>query len=187
MKSWIFKFGKAEIGLGTAIFGISVKNYRGYRNSRPNPLLGGLFRGRLKISILDMGISTRKPCLIIQSEPLCENCPACRNSEPPLGNVRTKNKTAIFKKKYSNKSSPGGDAGGNLVHLAGGSAASQAHKSSAVRLMRRRSSNWARFASSALWGIAIPIMNKRLQCPIGASRGALGGVPPAESLSASWN
>ena len=97
MKSWIFDFGKAEIGLGTAIFGISVKNYRGYRNSRPNPLLGGLFRGRLKISILDMVISNRKPCLIIQSEPLCENCPACRNSKPPLGNFRTKTKRQFFK------------------------------------------------------------------------------------------
>ena len=43
--------GKAEIGLGIAIFGISVKSYRGYRSSRPNPLLGGLFRGRLKISM----------------------------------------------------------------------------------------------------------------------------------------
>ena len=89
MQSLIFGPGKAEIGLGTAIFGISVKNYRGYRNSRPNPLLGGLFRGRLKISILDMVISNRKPCLIIQSEPLCENCPTCRNSKPLLGNFRT--------------------------------------------------------------------------------------------------
>ena len=83
------------------MFGNSVKNYKGHPNSRPNPLLGGLFRGRLKISILDMVISNRKPCLIIQSEPLCENCPACRNSKPPLGNFRTKNRTAILKIKYS--------------------------------------------------------------------------------------
>ena len=41
--------GKAEIGLGTAIFGISVKNYRGYRNSRPNPCPGDPFRDRLKM------------------------------------------------------------------------------------------------------------------------------------------
>merc|ERR1711978_426766 len=48
-----------------------------------------------------MACSIRQPCLIFQSEPLCENCPACRNSKPPLGNFRTKNKTAILKNKYS--------------------------------------------------------------------------------------
>ena len=49
-KSVIFGPWKAEIGLGTAIFGISVKNYTGFRNSRPNPCLEDLFRGRPKIS-----------------------------------------------------------------------------------------------------------------------------------------
>ena len=101
MKSWIVDLGKAEIGLGIAIFGISVKNYRGYRNSRPNPLLGNPFCGRLQISIPIMAFSGRKPCPVFQSEPLCENCPACKNSKPPLGNFRTKNETAILKKKYS--------------------------------------------------------------------------------------
>ena len=33
------------------MFENSAKNDRGHRNSRPNPLLGGLFRGRLRISI----------------------------------------------------------------------------------------------------------------------------------------
>ena len=92
MKGWIFESGKAEIGLGNAIFGISVKNYRGYRSSHPNPLLGGLFRGRLKISIPNIIFSNRKPYITFQSEALCENCPACRNSKPPLGNFRTKTK-----------------------------------------------------------------------------------------------
>merc|ERR1711973_386045 len=45
-----------------------------------------------------MVISNRKPCLIIQSEPLCENCPACRNSKPPLGNFRTKTKRQFLKR-----------------------------------------------------------------------------------------
>ena len=69
----IFDFGKAEIGLGIAIFGISVKNYRGYRSSRPNPLLGGLFRGRLKISIPNKICSNREPYISVHNEPLGEN------------------------------------------------------------------------------------------------------------------
>ena len=51
LKSRIFDFGKAEIGLGTAIFGISVKNYIGGQIFRPNPCPGDPFRGRLKISV----------------------------------------------------------------------------------------------------------------------------------------
>ena len=51
MQSLIFGPGKAEIGLGTAIFGISVKNDRVYRNSRPNPCPGDHFRGRPKVSV----------------------------------------------------------------------------------------------------------------------------------------
>ena len=54
MKSWIFGPGKAEIGLGTAIFGISASNYKGFRSSRPNPCPGDPFRGRLKISVPSM-------------------------------------------------------------------------------------------------------------------------------------
>merc|ERR1711973_788138 len=53
-----------------------------------------------------MVISNRKPCLIIQSEPLWENCPACRNSKPPLGNFRTKTKRQFLK---INAVSQGGD------------------------------------------------------------------------------
>ena len=53
-KSVIFGPWKAEIGLGTAIFGIAIKNDRVYRNSRPNPCLGDLFRGDLKISVPNM-------------------------------------------------------------------------------------------------------------------------------------
>ena len=102
MTKLVFVAWKSEIGLGTAIFRISAKNYRGHRSSRPNPLLGGLFRGRLKISKPSIIFSNRIPYIIFQSEPLCENCPACRNSKPPLGNFRTKNKTAILKHKYSN-------------------------------------------------------------------------------------
>ena len=55
MKRLIFGPGKAEIGLGTAIFGISVKNYRGYRNSRPNPCPGDPFRDRLKMVVVVEG------------------------------------------------------------------------------------------------------------------------------------
>ena len=55
MKGWIFGPGRAEIGLGTAIFGISVKNYRGYRNSRPNPCPGDPFRDRLKMVVVVEG------------------------------------------------------------------------------------------------------------------------------------
>ena len=101
MKSLIFDLGKAEIGLGTTIFGISVKSYRGYRNSRPNPLLGGPFRGRLKISVPKMEYSSRAPCPIFQSEPLCKNCPACKKTKPPLGNFLKKRGAAILKKKCS--------------------------------------------------------------------------------------
>ena len=72
MKRWILELGKAEIGLGIAIFGISVKNYRGYRSSRPNPWLGGPFRGRLKISIPNKAFSNRRPRPIFQSKPLCD-------------------------------------------------------------------------------------------------------------------
>ena len=50
LKMLIFGPGRSEIGLRTTIFGISVKNYTGFRNSRPNPWPGGLFRGRVKIS-----------------------------------------------------------------------------------------------------------------------------------------
>ena len=96
-KSWIFAFGKAEIGLRTAIFRISAKMYRGYRNSRPNPLLGGVNRGRLKISIPNMTLSYRKPCPIFQGEPLCEDCPAGRNSKPHLGNSHTKTERQFLK------------------------------------------------------------------------------------------
>ena len=47
LESLIFELGKAEIGIGSAIFGISSKSYNGFRNYRPNPWLGGLFRGHL--------------------------------------------------------------------------------------------------------------------------------------------
>ena len=50
MRMLVFGLGRSEIGLRTTIFGISVKNYTGFRNSRPNPWPGGLFRGRVKIS-----------------------------------------------------------------------------------------------------------------------------------------
>ena len=33
-----------EIGLGTTIFGISAKNGAEFKDSRPDPLLGALFR-----------------------------------------------------------------------------------------------------------------------------------------------
>ena len=55
MKNSIFSPGKAEIGLGTAIFGISVKNYRGDRNSGPNPCSGDPFRDRLKMVVVVEG------------------------------------------------------------------------------------------------------------------------------------
>ena len=55
MQSLIFGPGKAEIGLGTAIFGISVKNDRVYRNSRPNPCPGDPFRDRLKMVVVVEG------------------------------------------------------------------------------------------------------------------------------------
>merc|ERR1711978_739114 len=44
-----------------------------------------------------MACSIRQPCLIFQSEPLCENCPACRNSKPPLGSFRAKTKRLFLK------------------------------------------------------------------------------------------
>ena len=113
--------GKAEIGLGIAIFGISAKNYRGHRNSRPNPWLGGLFRGRLKFSVPNIVFSDREPCPIFHSPPLCENCLACRNVKFHLGNSHTKNRTAILKTKYSSRfflfmpfwASPGPRVAGN--------------------------------------------------------------------------
>ena len=55
MKSWIFGPGKAEIGLGTAIFGISASNYKGFRSSRPNPCPGDPFRDRLKMVVVVEG------------------------------------------------------------------------------------------------------------------------------------
>ena len=38
------------------------QNYRGVPKSRPNPLLGGLFRGRSKIAIRSLIFSHRLPC-----------------------------------------------------------------------------------------------------------------------------
>ena len=55
MKSCIFGPGKAEIGLGTAIFGISASNYKGFRSSRPNPCPGDPFRDRLKMVVAAEG------------------------------------------------------------------------------------------------------------------------------------
>ena len=55
MKNWIFGPGKAEIGLGTAIFGISASNYKGFRSSRPNPCPGDPFRDRLKMVVVVEG------------------------------------------------------------------------------------------------------------------------------------
>ena len=51
MKSLTFGPGKTEIGLGTAIFGISASNYKGELMFRPNPRPGDPFRDRLKISV----------------------------------------------------------------------------------------------------------------------------------------
>ena len=49
LKSVIFGPWKAEIGLGTAIFGISASNYIGFRSSRPNPCPGDPCRGHSKV------------------------------------------------------------------------------------------------------------------------------------------
>ena len=51
-KSVIFGPWKAEIGLETAIFGISASNYIGFRSSRPNPCPGDPFRDRLKMVVV---------------------------------------------------------------------------------------------------------------------------------------
>ena len=42
---FIFGFKRSEISHGTTIFVISVRNYTGFRNTRPNPWAGRLFRG----------------------------------------------------------------------------------------------------------------------------------------------
>ena len=59
-----------------------------------------------------MVFSNRKPCAIFQGEPLCETCPAYRNSKHPLGNFRTKTKrqfltiNTVFKKAYAHSADP---------------------------------------------------------------------------------
>ena len=55
MKSWIFGPGKAETGLGTAIFGISAKNFMGGLIFRPNSRPGDPFRDRLKMVVVVEG------------------------------------------------------------------------------------------------------------------------------------
>ena len=55
MTSWTFGPKRAEIGLGTAIFGISASNYKGFRSSRPNPCPGDPFRDRLKMVVVVEG------------------------------------------------------------------------------------------------------------------------------------
>ena len=77
-------------------FGISAKNNTGHRNYRRNLWFGGVFRGRLKISIPSVVFSNRRLCPIVQSEPLCEIFPACRISNPTPANSRAKNRTAIL-------------------------------------------------------------------------------------------
>ena len=49
-----FCLGKAEIGLGTTIFGISAKNDALRLIFRPNPCPGDPLRDHLKISIANM-------------------------------------------------------------------------------------------------------------------------------------
>ena len=68
-KRWSLDLGRAEIGLGNTMFGISVKTYTGYRHSRPNPLLGGLFRGRFKVAYQTLSFRLESHALFFQVGP----------------------------------------------------------------------------------------------------------------------